>query len=406
MSQVTAKAPTPATEPKSIWAGNYRWVVCALLFFATTVNYVDRQILALIKEFLDAELGWSNTTFGWVNSIFQLFYAVGMLFFGWFVDRYGTKLGYAVSITLWSTAALCHAAVGSVAGFFAARSFLGFSEGGNFPSAIKAVALWFPKRERAFATSIFNAGTNVGAIIAPAMIPAIALTLGWRWAFIFAGALGFLWLLFWFPLYEIPEKQKNLARAELELIQSDKDEGSSSGKPMGMLRALKLRQTWSFLTAKFLTDPVWWFFLIWLPDYFRKTRGLDIKHSWVHIVTIYTIVTVLSIAGGWVTGWLAGRGWSVTRARKTGMFVVRALRAADPGGDEGGRLAGRAVDRPRRRGAPGLVGEPLHHGLGHVPEEGHRDDHLPRRYDRGGGRLPVPDRDRDADRPASRRQGT
>ena len=301
-------------------AGKYRWVVCALLFFATTVNYIDRQILSLIKEFLDAELGWSNETFGWVNGAFQLSYAVGLLIFGRFVDRYGTKIGYATSIVLWSVAAMCHALVGSVNGFFAARVFLGVSEGGNFPSSIKAIALWFPRKERAFATSIFNAGTNVGAIIAPAMIPAIALTFGWRWAFILAGLAGFVWLFFWFPMYDVPEKRKNLTRAELELIHSDKDEGGTGGRPMGEIRALKLPQTWSFMTAKFLTDPVWWFFLIWLPDYFKATRGLSIKHSWVHLVTIYTIVTVLSIVGGWLPGYLIRNGWTVSRARKVCMF--------------------------------------------------------------------------------------
>jgi MFS transporter, ACS family, aldohexuronate transporter len=298
-----------------------RWVVCALLFFATTINYIDRQILALIKEFLDRELGWSNEQFGLVNSAFQGAYAVGLLGFGWFVDKYGTKIGYAVSITLWSIAAMAHALVGSVGGFFTARVGLGISEGGNFPSAIKAVALWFPKRERAFATAIFNAGTNVGAIIAPATIPIIAFSLGWRWAFIFAGIAGFLWLLFWFPLYDIPEKRKRVSAEELELIRSDKDEQAPGGKPMGWIRSMRHRQTWSFIVAKFMTDPVWWFFLIWLPDYFKATRGLNIKKSWVHLVTIYAIVTVLSIAGGWVTGYLTRRGWSVTRARKTGMLV-------------------------------------------------------------------------------------
>ena len=320
MSQAAAVAPQGRETPAGP-VGNYRWVVCALLFFATTVNYIDRQILALIKEFLDAELGWTNETFGWVNGAFQLAYAVGLLLFGWFVDRFGTKLGYAVSIVAWSLAAIGHAFVGSVSGFFAARVALGVSEGGNFPSAIKAVALWFPKRERAFATAIFNAGTNVGAIIAPAMIPAIALTFGWRWAFVLAGVAGFVWLLFWFPLYDVPENLKKLTRGEYELIHSDKEEGGSGGRPMGWGRALALPQTWSFLAAKFLTDPVWWFFLIWLPDYFKATRGLSIKHSWVHLVTIYTIVTVLSIAGGWATGWLSSKGWSVTRARKTGMFL-------------------------------------------------------------------------------------
>jgi ACS family hexuronate transporter-like MFS transporter len=301
-------------------AGQYRWVVCALLFFATTVNYIDRQILALIKEFLDAELGWSNETFGWVNGAFQLSYAVGLLVFGWFVDRFGTKIGYATSIVLWSLSAIGHSLVGSVNGFFAARVALGVSEGGNFPSAIKAIALWFPKRERAFATSIFNAGTNVGAIVAPAMIPAIALTLGWRWAFVLAGIAGFVWLLFWLPLYDVPDKRPHLTRTEFELIHSDKEEGGTSGRPMGWGRALLIPQTWSFLTAKFLTDPVWWFFLIWLPDYFNKTRGLSISHSWKYLVAIYAIVTVLSIYGGWLPGYLIRRGWSVTRARKACMF--------------------------------------------------------------------------------------
>jgi ACS family hexuronate transporter-like MFS transporter len=301
--------------------GRYRWVICSLLFLATTINYVDRQILALVKEFLDQELGWTNEQFGMVNSAFQGAYAVGLLAFGWFVDRFGTKIGYAVSLVLWSLSAIGHAAVGSVRGFFVARVALGASEGGNFPAAIKAVALWFPKRERAFATALFNSGTNVGAIVAPALVPAIALAFGWRWAFVFAGFAGFLWLFLWIPFYDVPEKRKGLSASELAHIRSDLDEAGSGGKPMGWRAALQLRQTWAFVVAKFMTDPVWWFFLIWLPDYFKKTRGLVIKQSWIHLVTIYAIVTVLSIAGGWLTGHLTNRGWSVTRARKTGMLL-------------------------------------------------------------------------------------
>ena len=293
----------------------------ALIFLATTINYIDRQILALIKEFLDKELGWTNEQFGLVMSAFQAAYAVGLFAFGWFIDRYGTKIGYAVSIALWSVAALTHALVASVGGFFSARVFLGFSEGGNFPAAIKAVALWFPKRERALATAIFNSGTNVGAIVAPALVPAIAFTLGWRWAFVFAGLMGFLWLLLWFPFYSIPEQSKRLAKAEFDYIHSDRDEAAAGGTPIGWRRALGYRQTWGFIVAKFLTDPVWWFFLIWLPAYFLQTRGLDIKKSWLHLVTIYVIVTVLSIVGGWLTGAFQNRGWTVTRARKTGMFL-------------------------------------------------------------------------------------
>lgn len=301
---------------------NYRWTICALLFFATTINYIDRQILSLIKPILDEELGWTNEEFGIVNSAFQGAYGIGLLLFGWFVDKFGTKIGYAVSIAAWSVAAISHALVGSVRGFTLARITLGLGEGGNFPSAIKSTALWFPKKERAFATSIFNSGTNAGAIVAPAIVPLIAFSLGWQWAFIFAGIAGFIWLLFWFPLYNVPEKIKKLNEAERAHITSDvEDKSSNEQKKASWLKLLGYRQTWSFILAKFMTDPVWWFFLIWLPDYFKKTRGLDIKDSWVHLVTIYSIITVLSIFGGWITGYFAKRGWTITRARKTGMFI-------------------------------------------------------------------------------------
>jgi MFS transporter, ACS family, aldohexuronate transporter len=304
--------------------GRYRWAICALLFFATTINYIDRQILSLLKPILDEQLKWTNEEFGLVNSAFQGAYGIGLLAFGWFIDRYGTKIGYAVSIAAWSLAAFGHALVGSVAGFAVARVALGLGEGGNFPSAIKAVALWFPKKERALATSIFNSGTNVGAIIAPAIVPWIAFTWGWQAAFVAAGLAGFLWLLLWIPFYNVPEKIKHLRAEELEYIRSDADDPANQAK-IPWLRLLGYRQTWSFIVAKFLTDPIWWFFLIWLPDYFKQTRGLDIKKSWIHLVTIYVIVTVLSIIGGWVTGYLAKRGWTVTRARKTGMFVFALL---------------------------------------------------------------------------------
>jgi ACS family hexuronate transporter-like MFS transporter len=300
--------------------GRYRWVICALLFFATTINYIDRQILSLIKEILDQKIGWSNTEFGIVNSAFQLAYGIGLLGFGWFVDRFGAKIGYAVSITAWSISAVGHALVGNVAGFLTARVCLGLGEAGNFPSAIKAVALWFPKRERAFATSLFNAGSNVGALIAPATIPWLAFHYGWQSTFVAAGLAGFLWLFFWIPFYNAPERCPRVGAGELVYIRSDADTDAAS-PGMSWRELLKYPQTWSFVIGKFMTDPVWWFFLIWLPDYFKKTRNLDIKHSWIHIVTIYGIVTVLSIFGGWITGYLTRIGWSVTRARKTGMFI-------------------------------------------------------------------------------------
>ena len=317
MSTSTVPAGTTLTST----VGRYRWLICGLLFLATTVNYIDRQVLALIKSTLDTELGWTNAQYGAANSWFQGAYAISLFVFGWFIDRFGVKIGYAVSIAAWSLAAAAHALVGSARGFMVARAGLGLGEGGNFPSSIKAVANWFPRRERAFATSLFNSGANVGAIVAPAIIPPIAAAWGWRAAFVFMGIVGLAWLVLWLPFYDDPEKSKRLSRDELDLIRSDSAAESAGERPMSWGALLGYRQAWSFIVAKFLTDPVWWFFLIWLPDYFKKKWGLDIKNSWVHLVTIYAIITVLSIVGGWFTGHLARRGWSVTRARKTGMFI-------------------------------------------------------------------------------------
>ena len=302
---------TPATR--------YRWIICALLFFATTINYIDRQILSLVKPLLDGELHWTNEQFGMVNSAFQAAYAIGLLGFGWFIDRFGTKIGYALSITLWSLSAMGHALVGSIAGFRWARIALGASEAGNFPAAIKTVAQWFPRSERAFATTLFNSGANVGAILAPASVPFIAAAWGWRAAFVAAGVAGFVWLVFWWLMYETPEKHARVSPAELALITSDAADTQTATIPW--LTLLKIPQTWSFIIAKFLTDPVWWFFLIWLPDYFNKTKGLDIKKLGLPLVTIYVIVTVLSIAGGWLANALVRRGWSENRTRKTCMFI-------------------------------------------------------------------------------------
>ena len=221
--ETQTKAPASAV-------GKYRWTIVSLLFIATTINYIDRQILSLIKPILDEELNWTNEEFGMVNSAFQGAYAVGLLFFGWFVDKFGEKIGYTVSIISWSLAAMGHSVVSTVTGFMIARATLGVSEGGNFPSAIKATAQWFPKRERAYATSIFNAGTNVGAIVAPAVVPWIAYTYGWQMAFVFAGIAGLLWLFLWIPLYNKPENSKRLATAEREFIESDRDRRSGCSR--------------------------------------------------------------------------------------------------------------------------------------------------------------------------------
>jgi len=304
----------------------YRWVICFLLFAATTINYIDRQILSLLKPMLDDVFGWSSTQFGAINSAFQASYALSLLFFGWFVDRYGTKIGYTLSIGLWSLAAMGHALVNSISGFFGARIALGIGEGGNFPSAIKATAQWFPRNERALATSLLNSGANAGAMIAPAIVPAIALSLGWHWPFLIAGFAGLVWIAIWWPLFSDPAESRRVSAGELALIQQDgESEGDKESTPWKSI--LRHREAWSFITSKFLTDPVWWFFLIWLPDFFKKTRGLDIKSSWTLLVSIYSIITVLSIAGGWITGHLASRGWSITRARKSGLllFAICAL---------------------------------------------------------------------------------
>jgi len=312
----------------SEFVGRYRWLICLLLFLGTSINYIDRQILSLLKPILDDQLHWTNEEYGSVNAAFQGAYAIGLLLFGPFVDRVGTKIGYAVSIGAWSLAALGHGFVGSVGGFFRARVALGVSEGGNFPSAIKAVALWFPKSERALATALFNSGANVGAVLAPAIVPVVAATWGWQSAFVLAGCAGLLFLALWLPLYDLPERVSRLGAAEFAHIRADRDEptarvASSEVPPAGSqhwFSLLRYRQTWSFVVCKLLTDPVWWFFLIWLPDYFKKTRALDLKASWLYLVSIYSIVTVLSIFGGWVTGYLVKRGLTPVRARKLAMF--------------------------------------------------------------------------------------
>jgi MFS transporter, ACS family, hexuronate transporter len=301
-------------------ATNYRWVICGLLFLATTINYMDRQILALLKPMLDTRLHWTSTQFGAVNSAFQGAYAVSLFLFGYFIDRFGTKIGYALSIALWSLAAIGHGLVGSISGFMLARIALGLGEGGNFPAAIKATAQWFPRKERALSTSIFNSGANVGAFVAPLIVPPIALGLGWQWAFVFVGIAGLLWLILWFPLFELPETSKQVSAGELAWIESDAPD-AHPGQPVTWGALLRHSQAWSFITAKFLTDPVWWFFLIWLPDFFNKTRHLDIKGSWPLLAGIYGIITVLSIFGGYLPGYLVGRGLSITAARKTGFLI-------------------------------------------------------------------------------------
>ncbi len=314
--------PLPApSAPSTPPATRFRWFICTLLFLATTINYIDRQILALLKPMLDETLHWTNEQYGQVNSAFQASYAVSYVFFGWFVDRVGVRLGYTVSIVAWSLAALAHGFVGSISGFFFARIALGVGEGGCFPSSVKAVMHWFPPRERALGASYFNAGPNVAAVIAPAIVPWIAYAFGWQMAFIAAGVAGLLWVILFLPFYRNePAESRFVSPSERAWIAGDEDASVSTGS-ISWRRLFTLRQAWAIFLAKFLTDPIFWFFLTWLPDFFKKTRGLDLKGSWVHLVTIYAIATVLSVCGGWLSGRFMQFGWTTTRARKTAMIL-------------------------------------------------------------------------------------
>jgi len=301
-------------------SGTFRWSVVALLFFATTINYLDRQVIGLLKPTLEDEFNWTETDYSRIVMAFTMAYATGYLFFGRVIDKIGTKLGYTISLIAWSIAAMLHAAATSTLGFGIARAALGLGEAGNFPAAIKAVAEWFPKKERALATGIFNSGTNIGAVIAPVMVPWILGAYGWEEAFIITGAIGFIWLIFWIIYYESPARQKRLSQAELAYIHSDIDMQENTA-PVRWSRLFGIRQTWAFVFGKMLTDPIWWFFLFWLPSYFSTTFNLDLKKPSLPLVIVYTATTIGSIGGGYLSSYLIRQGWSVFRARKTTMFI-------------------------------------------------------------------------------------
>jgi MFS transporter, ACS family, hexuronate transporter len=337
--------------------GNRRWMICGLLFFAATINYVDRQVIGILKPTLQTEFGWTELDYSWIVFSFQTAYAIGLLFVGKLMDRIGTKIGFALAIIVWSIAAMAHAwAVGigtatspfvvplvnglvgvfnfvnsflgieawtvtlsvSVVGFMVARFMLGLGEAGNFPASIKTVAEWFPKKERALSTGIFNAGTNVGALATPLLVPVIVLTWGWYEAFIITGVLGFIWLAFWLALYKRPEEDKKLSKTELEYIQSDPAEPQTR---VPWRRLFPHRQTWAFGIGKFLTDPIWWVYLFWLPDFLNKQHGLDLKNFGLPLAVIYIIADVGSVGGGYLSSLLIKRGWSINRSRKTAMLI-------------------------------------------------------------------------------------
>lgn len=321
--------------------GYFRWVICALLFFAATVNYIDRQVLGILKPTLQGEFGWTEIDYGWIVFSFQTAYALGLLCVGRLMDRFGTKKGFALSITLWSLAAMAHAwalpigiaaagilgwfgfisgttAFASVVGFIVVRFLLGLGEAGNFPASIKTVAEWFPKKERALATGIFNSGTNVGALATPLVVPLIVLYWGWYEAFIITGVIGFIWLAFWLLIYRRPEEHPRLSAKELAYIQSDPPEPTVR---IPWKNLFPHRQTWAFAIGKFLTDPIWWVYLFWVPDFLKRQHGLDLGSFGPPIAVIYVIADIGSIGGGYISSKLIKRGWSINRSRKTAMLV-------------------------------------------------------------------------------------
>lgn len=300
--------------------GNYRWRICALLFFATTINYLDRQVIGLLKPALEDQFDWSETDYSNIVIAFQAAYAIGLLSFGGIIDRIGTKLGYTISIVVWSIAAILHAVASGTFSFGFMRALLGLGESGNFPAAIKSVAEWFPKKERALATGIFNSGANIGAVVAPIMVPWLLGAYGWEMAFIVTGAIGFVWLIFWLIYYEVPAKHKQLSQEEFDYIHADKEEKDENVEPVKWLSLFGFKQTWAFFFGKMLTDPIWWFFLFWLPSYFKERFELDLKKPSLELIVVYTATTIGSIGGGWLSGWLISKGWPSFRARKISML--------------------------------------------------------------------------------------
>ena len=302
--------------------GYVRWTVCALLFFATTINYVDRSVMGLLAPTLRHEIGWTDSDYGRISAAFTLAYAIGFLFAGWFIDRIGTRIGYAIFLIAWSLAAAGHALAATAFGFGIARFALGLGESGNFPAAIKTVAEWFPKRERAFATGIFNAGSNVGAILAPLVVPWLTLNWSWRAAFAVTGLIGLVWVVFWLPLYRKPADHPRLSAAERAYIESDPPEPKVV---VAWPELLRHRQTWAFATGKFLTDAIWWFYLFWFPLFMADTFGFDLKAIGLPLVTVYLVADVGSVGGGWFSSHLLKRGWSSNAARKTAMLICALL---------------------------------------------------------------------------------
>ena len=305
----------------------YRWLIVSLLFFATTINYIDRQIIGLLKPILEKEFNWSETDFAHIVMAFTAAYAIGLLLAGRLIDKTGTRIGFSISIVIWSIAGMLHAVAKSVTGFSLARIGLGLGEAGNFPAAVKAVAEWFPKNERGLATGIFNAGTSVGVVCALLIVPWILNNYGWQEVFWITGALGFVWLIFWLIYYEVPQRQKRLSQKELAYIVAGQEAENVTDKKVSInwTRLFTYRQTWAYITGKALIDPIYWFFLFWLPSYFASAFSLDLKKPSLQLMTIYAATTIGSIGGGYLSSLLIKKGWGVLNARKFVLLLFAIL---------------------------------------------------------------------------------
>src|SRR5690242_11766983 len=309
---------SPAATTRERTGSHFRWYICGLLFYATTVNYVDRMVLGILKPTIARDLGWTETDYSVLTSAFQIGYALMMPIAGRFIDWLGLRIGYPIAVLVWSISSMAHSLAGNLWQFGLARLGLGLGEAANFPSAIKAVADWFPRRERALATGIFNSGTNIGAVVAPLIVPVLAARFGWHSAFLFTGALSLSWVFFWLFFYREPEKHPRVSKTELALIRSDPEEAVRKLSYGTMLRT---RGAWAFISGKFFTDPVWWFYLFWIPGFLQTKYHVDLLHVGPPLVAIYLAADIGSIGGGWLSSFLLKRGYPVGRARKIAMLV-------------------------------------------------------------------------------------
>lgn len=318
--QSTAKI---AANPTLRTTGHVRWVVCAMLFYATSKNYMDRQVLGILATELQSKLHWTEADYGYIVSAFQTAYAIGLVVAGRFIDRVGTRVGYACMMLAWSAASAAHALVSTALGFGICRFFLGLGEGGNFPAAIKTTTEWFPQKERSLAIGIFNAGSSLGAVLAPMMVPWIAIHYGWRAVFLFTGALGLIWLAWWWTSYQPPERNPKLSSEEYSYIRSGQvaDDVETGEVAPTWKKLLVRRQTWGFVLAKFLTDPVWWFYLYWLPKFLDNHYRLSLSQLGAPLITVYLVSDIGSVAGGWLPAYLVRHGMKASRARMTPMLI-------------------------------------------------------------------------------------